>query len=112
MTAQGEKPRGSWSGFIGFALAAMGSAVGLGNVWRFPYITGKYGGGAFVLVYIGCVLIVGVPIMLAEFLIGRKAQRNAVGAFRALRPRSPWVLTGWLGVLTGFIILSYWRCSD
>ena len=108
MTAQGEKPRGSWSGFIGFALAAMGSAVGLGNVWRFPYITGKYGGGAFVLVYIGCVLIVGVPIMLVEFLIGRKAQRNAVGAFRALRPRSPWVLTGWLGVLTGFVILSYY----
>lgn len=86
----------------------MGSAVGLGNVWRFPYITGKYGGSAFVIVYIGCVLIVGVPIMLAEFLIGRKTQRNVVGAFRALRPASRWVITGWLGIISGFVILSYY----
>ncbi len=102
------KSRGSWSGLVGFVLAAIGSAIGLGNVWRFPYITGKYGGGAFVIVYIGCVLVVGVPIMLAEFLIGRKTQRNPVGAFRALRPGSPWVLTGWLGVISGFVILSYY----
>ncbi|MGH7929443.1 MAG: sodium-dependent transporter, partial [Candidatus Binatia bacterium] len=100
--------RGNWSGAVGFTLAAMGSAVGLGNVWRFPYITGEYGGAAFILVYIGCVLAVGVPIMLAEFLIGRKTQRNAVGAFRTLRPRSPWVVTGWLGVISGFAILSYY----
>lgn len=106
--APGEKSRGSWSGLTGFVLAAVGSAVGLGNVWRFPYITGQYGGGAFVIVYIGCVLIVGIPIMLAEFLIGRKTQRNAVGAFRALRPGSPWTLTGWLGVASGFVILSYY----
>jgi NSS family neurotransmitter:Na+ symporter len=86
----------------------MGSAVGLGNVWRFPYITGQYGGAAFILVYIACVLAVGVPIMLAEFLIGRKTQRNPVGAFRALRPRSPWILTGWLGVISGFVILSFY----
>lgn len=102
------KSRGTWSGIVGFVLAAMGSAVGLGNVWRFPYITGQYGGGAFVAVYIGCVLLVGVPIMLAEFLIGRKTERNPVGAFRALRPGSPWVGTGWLGVLSGFVILSYY----
>ncbi|MBI2089898.1 MAG: sodium-dependent transporter, partial [Deltaproteobacteria bacterium] len=108
MTAPGEKARGNWSGTIGFVLAAMGSAVGLGNVWRFPYITGKYGGSAFVVVYIGCVLIVGVPIMLAEFLIGRKTQRNVVGAFRGLRPASPWVITGWLGIVSGFVILSYY----
>lgn len=108
MTAPGEKARGNWSGTIGFVLAAMGSAVGLGNVWRFPYITGKYGGSAFVVVYIGCVLIVGVPIMLAEFLIGRKTQRNVVGAFRGLRPASPWVITGWLGIISGFVILSYY----
>ena len=88
------KSRGSWSGIVGFVLAAIGSAIGLGNVWRFPYITGQHGGGAFVIIYIGCVLAVGVPIMLAEFLIGRKTQRNPVGAFRALRPGSPWVLTG------------------
>jgi NSS family neurotransmitter:Na+ symporter len=100
--------RGSWSGAVGFVLASMGSAVGLGNVWRFPYITGQYGGAAFMLVYIGCVLGVGVPIMLAEFLIGRKTQKNPVGAFKALRPGSPWVVTGWLGVLSGFVILSYY----
>jgi neurotransmitter:Na+ symporter, NSS family len=105
-----QKPsaRGSWSGALGFILASMGSAVGLGNVWRFPYITGQYGGAAFMLVYIGCVLAVGVPIMLAEFLIGRKTQRNPVGAFKALRPGSPWIVTGWLGVLSGFVILSYY----
>lgn len=100
--------RGNWSGIIGFILAAIGSAIGLGNVWRFPYITGRYGGGAFVIVYIGCVLAVGIPIMLAELLIGRKTQRNCVGAFRKLRPGSPWVLTGWLGVVSGFVILSYY----
>ncbi|MEE8076358.1 MAG: sodium-dependent transporter [Candidatus Binatia bacterium] len=104
----GLKGRGNWSSVIGFVLAAIGSAIGLGNVWRFPYITGKYGGGAFVLVYIGCVLAVGIPIMLAEFLIGRKTQRNCVGAFRTLRPGSLWVFTGWLGVITGFVILSYY----
>lgn len=105
---KGETERGSWSGALGFVLASMGSAVGLGNVWRFPYIAGLYGGAAFILVYIGCVLAVGIPIMLAEFLIGRKSQRNPVGAFRAFRPGSPWVLPGWLGVVSGFVILSYY----
>ena len=100
--------RGNWSGAVGFILASMGSAVGLGNVWRFPYITGQYGGAAFILLYIGCVLAVGIPIMLAEFLIGRKTQRNPVGAFRTLRRGSPWVVIGWLGVLSGFVILSYY----
>jgi NSS family neurotransmitter:Na+ symporter len=93
---------------MGFLLAAIGSAIGLGNVWRFPYITGQYGGGAFVLVYIGCVFAVGIPIMLAEFLLGRKTQRNCVGAFKILRPGSPWVITGWLGVVSGFVILSFY----
>ena len=100
--------RGHWSGAVGFILAAMGSAVGLGNVWRFPYITGQYGGAAFILLYIGCVLAVGVPIILAEFLIGRKTQRNPVGAFSRLRPGSLWIITGWLGVVSGFVILSYY----
>lgn len=86
----------------------MGSAVGLGNVWRYPYITGQYGGAAFILLYVGCVLSVGIPLMVAEFLIGRKTQSNPVGAFRTLRPRSPWVFTGWLGVISGFVILSYY----
>jgi neurotransmitter:Na+ symporter, NSS family len=100
--------RGNWSGATGFILASMGSAVGLGNVWRYPYITGQYGGAAFILLYIGCVLAIGIPLMIAEFLIGRKTKRNPVGAFRKLRPRSPWLLTGWLGIVSAFTILSYY----
>ena len=101
--------RGNWGSRIGFILAAVGSAVGLGNIWKFPYITGVYGGGAFVLVYLGCILIVGVPIMVAELIIGAKSRKNPVGAFRALRSKkSPWQLTGWLGVAAGFIILSFY----
>ncbi len=68
--------RGKWGSKLGFILAAVGSAVGLGNIWKFPYITGVYGGGAFVLVYLGCILLVGVPIMVAELIIGSKS-RNA-----------------------------------
>jgi NSS family neurotransmitter:Na+ symporter len=101
--------RGNWGSRIGFILAAVGSAVGLGNIWKFPYITGVYGGGAFVLVYLGCILIVGVPIMVAELIIGSKSRKNPVGAFRVLRSKkSPWQLTGWLGVAAGFIILSFY----
>ena len=100
--------RGTWSSAVGFILACVGSAVGLGNVWRYPYITGEYGGAAFIFLYIGCVLAIGIPLMLAEFLIGRKTQRNPVGAFRALRPRSLWFCAGWLGVVCSFVILSYY----
>ncbi|MCK4574006.1 MAG: sodium-dependent transporter, partial [candidate division Zixibacteria bacterium] len=101
--------RGTWTTRFGFILAAAGSAVGLGNIWKFPYITGVYGGGAFVLVYLGCVVIVGLPLMIAEFMIGRRAQENPVGAFQRLhRDGSPWQLVGWLGVASGFIILSFY----
>lgn len=101
--------RGQWSTRFGFILAAAGSAVGLGNIWKFPYITGVYGGGAFVLVYLGCVLAVGLPLMIAELIIGRRAQQNPVGAFQVLhRPGSPWQIAGWLGVASGFLILSYY----
>ena len=100
--------RGNWSGALGFILASVGSAVGLGNVWRYPYITGQYGGAAFIFLYIGCVLAIGVPLLLAEFLIGRKTHRNPVGAFRTFRPGSPWVSAGWLGVISSFVILSYY----
>jgi NSS family neurotransmitter:Na+ symporter len=104
-------PRGRlhWSSRFGFILAAAGSAVGLGNIWKFPYITGVYGGGAFVIVYLGCVLVVGLPLMIAELMIGRRAQQNPVGAFQELhRPGSSWQLVGWLGVASGFVILSYY----
>jgi len=100
--------RDHWATKFGFVLAAAGSAIGLGNIWRFPYKAGQYGGGAFVLAYIISVIIIGIPIMIAEFIIGRSAQRNPVGAFKKLRKSRFWPLVGWLGVLSGFTILSYY----
>lgn len=101
--------RAQWGSRLGFVLAAAGSAVGLGNIWKFPYITGANGGGWFVLIYLLCIALVGLPIMMAEIFIGRSAQRSPVGAFRALsKPRSPWMGIGWLGVAAGFVILSYY----
>lgn len=100
--------RGQWSSRVGFILAAAGSAVGLGNIWRFPYITGQSGGAAFVVIYLLCVLLICLPYLFAELVLGRYAQKNPVGAIRTIRPRSPWVLVGGLGVLTGVFILSYY----
>lgn len=100
--------RGEWSSKIGFILAASGSAIGLGNIWRFPYITGKNGGAAFVLIYLVIVVIIGLPYMLGELALGRAAQRNPVGAIEAIRPKSAWKGVGYLGVLTGLGILSFY----
>ena len=102
-----EAHREHWGSKIGFILAAAGSAVGLGNIWRFPYITGKYGGAAFVLVYLAIVLVLGFSVMLAEMAIGRKAQLNAVGSFEKLAGGA-WPIVGWMGVLAGFMILSFY----
>jgi neurotransmitter:Na+ symporter, NSS family len=105
----GNRPRVLWASRFGFVLAAAGSAIGLGNIWKFPYITGQHGGGAFVLVYLACIVLVGVPILMAELLIGRQGRRDAVGCFAALeRPRSPWMLVGWGGVAASFILLSFY----
>ena len=93
---------------LGAVLAAAGSAVGLGNIWRFPIETGQNGGAAFILIYIGCVLLLGIPIMMSEFLIGRHTQSNTAGAYRLLAPGTPWRWVGRLGVLSGFVILSYY----
>ncbi|OUU20280.1 MAG: sodium-dependent transporter [Planctomycetia bacterium TMED53] len=101
--------RGQWSSRWGFILAAAGGAVGLGNIWKFPYITGENGGGYFVLIYLLFILLIGLPIMVAEVLVGRSTQKSPVGAFKSLSsPGSLWAVPGWLGVLTGFIILSYY----
>ena len=100
--------RGKWGSKLGFVLAAAGSAIGLGNIWRFPTVTGENGGAAFVIVYIACVLLIGVPIMLAEFTIGRRAKSDPMGAFRKLAPGTLWKFVGALGVLTGLMILSYY----
>jgi len=106
------EPRGQWSGRLGFILAATGSAIGLGNLWKFPYITHENNGGAFVLVYIAMVALVGVPIMMAEILMGRRTQQSPVGAFKAMAAghtgSRAWPGVGWLGVVSGFTILSYY----
>ena len=102
--------RGNWASKLGFILAAAGSAVGLGNIWKFPYVTGKNGGGLFVLVYLVCVALVGLPIMISEVLLGRATQRSPVAAFRRCTSaeHSPWNGVGWLGVAAGFVILSFY----
>lgn len=100
------KPREQWGSKIGFILAASGSAVGLGNLWRFPFMAGQNGGGAFVLIYFAILIIVGFTLMLAELTIGRKTQLSPVGAYRSLDKRFTWV--GAIGVLAGFLILSFY----
>lgn len=103
------QPRGQWATRLGFILAAAGSAIGLGNIWKFPYITGQNGGGAFVLVYLFCIAVVGLPIMISELMIGHHTQKDAVGAFAVLEnDRSPWQLAGWFSVAAAFVILSYY----
>ena len=100
--------REHWTTRLGFILAAAGSAVGLGNIWRFPFVAGEEGGAAFLLIYLALIIIIGYPVMVVEMSIGKKTQRNPVGAFKSLAPNTPWWLVGALGVLTGFIILSYY----
>ena len=100
--------RGHWGSGLGFVLAAVGSAIGLGNIWRFPTLAGENGGGAFLFVFVFTTFLIGVPVMLAELALGRKTQRNPVGAYRELAPGSLWKLAGALGVLTGLVILSYY----
>ena len=104
--------RGLWSSRWVFFLAATGSAVGLGNIWKFPYITGQNGGGAFVLVYLGCILLIGIPLLMAEVMIGRRGRQNPDGAVARLAREAGastrWRAAGWLGGLTGFLILSFY----
>lgn len=100
--------RANFGSKLGVILATAGSAVGLGNVWRFPYMAGEYGGAAFILVYVGCVLLLGIPCMVSEFIIGRHAATNTARAFRSLGGRSPFALIGYLGVFTGFMITGYY----
>jgi len=103
---------GEWSNRWIFILAATGSAVGLGNIWKFPYITGENGGGAFVLVYLMCVAAIGIPIMMAEVLLGRRGRQSPINTMRELAGAEgvsqSWQLLGWSGVIAGFLILSYY----
>ena len=99
--------RENWGSRFGFIMAAAGSAVGLGNIWRFPYTTGENGGGAFLLIYLAIIFGFGLAVVMAEMLIGRTAQKNPVGAFKQLGGKA-WPLVGYMGVLTGFIITSFY----
>lgn len=93
---------------IGVVAAAAGSAVGLGNMWRFPSQAADGGGAIFIFLYIACILFFGIPVMMSEFIIGRSARVNTAGAFRKLAPGTPWKWVGRLGVLTGFLILGFY----
>ncbi len=95
-------------GKLGVILATAGSAVGLGNIWRFPYMTGENGGAAFILIYLVCVLMLGVPGMIAEFVVGRHSSANAARAYRALSGGKPWAVIGYVGVVTSMIILGFY----
>jgi len=100
--------RGNFGSKLGIILATAGSAVGLGNVWRFPYMAGENGGAVFILIYIACILIVGVPGMLSEFVVGRHAQTNAARAYEKISGRRPWRLVGYLGIFTSTVILGFY----
>ena len=103
-----ENERASFNSKLGAVLAAAGSAVGLGNIWRFPYEAGSHGGAAFILVYIGCVILLGLPIMIAEFSVGRRSHASTGKAYETLAPGTPWKWLGFLGVLTVLLILGYY----
>lgn len=103
---------GQWSSRLAFVLAATGAAVGLGNIWRFPYVTGEHGGGAFVIIYLACVFAIGLPLFMAEAMLGRRGRRNPINAMQLLSQEeaghSGWQVAGWIGVATGILILSYY----
>lgn len=102
------KQRGQWGSSLGFILATSGAAVGLGNIQRFPYIVTEAGGAGFVFIYLLCVALIGLPLILVEFAIGRHTQRNPVCAIERLKPGTKWKWVGGLGILTAFCILSYY----
>lgn len=98
--------RENWGSKFGFIMAAAGSAVGLGNIWRFPYLTGENGGGAFIVIYLGFILAIGLSIMIAEFTVGRRSQLAAVGAYKSINRR--WTFAGVIGVISGFFIMGFY----
>jgi len=100
--------REGFSTKFGIICAAAGSAIGLGNIWRFPFMAGEHGGGAFLMIYLGIVLVLGIPIMLSEFIIGRRGQKNTFGAFRTLAPGKAWWIIGVMGIVAAFVILAFY----
>ena len=103
-----ENSRGSFGSKLGVILATAGSAVGLGNIWRFPYMTGQNGGAAFILIYLVCIFMLGIPGMVAEFIIGRHSAANAARSYKNLSNGKPWGVIGYMGVFTSMIILGFY----
>lgn len=103
-----QKNRENWGSRTGFILATVGSAVGLGNIWRFPTVVGQSGGGAFLIIYLLIIFIIGVPLIIGELAIGRRGQSNIVSSFKSIKPGSKWWIIGTLGVTTGFVVLSFY----
>ena len=112
MASERKSIHGQWSSRLVFILAATGSAVGLGNIWKFPYITGENGGGTFVLVYLLCIALIGVPIMIAEIMLGRRGRQSPINTMKTLAEEESrnkhWAWLGWMGMIAGFLILSYY----
>lgn len=100
--------RDGFSSKFGIICATAGSAIGLGNIWRFPYVVGENGGGAFILVYLAFILLLGIPVMLSELVIGRRGQLNTFGTFRKLAPGKPWWIIGVMGIAAAFMILAFY----
>lgn len=103
-----EQNRATFGSKLGVIMATVGCAVGLGNIWRFPYMIGQNGGAAFLAIYIICIILLGLPVMLSEFFIGRYTRKNAAGAFKVLAPGTKWSLIGYNGVLASFLILGFY----
>lgn len=101
-------PREQWGSRYGFVLATIGGAVGIGNIWRFSYVAGENGGAVFLFIYLVFVLLIGIPLMIAEFSIGRHSQGDAISAFETTSKAGPWRTVGWLGVLAAILLLSYY----
>jgi neurotransmitter:Na+ symporter, NSS family len=103
-----EEQREQWSSKIGFILASAGAAIGLGAIWKFPYVTGTNGGGAFFLLFIAFTLLIGLPMLISEFVIGRGSKKEAVSAYQKLAPKSGWTWIGKFGLVGCFLLLSFY----
>lgn len=108
MNRQENQERAVFSSKFAAVATTVGSAVGLGNIWRFPYEAGVHGGGAFLICYIAFVFMIGVPVLCAEFAMGRATRSNIFGAYRSLQPHQPWYLAGYIGILASLLILSFY----
>ena len=100
--------RDQFTSKIGFILAAAGSAIGLGAIWKFPYMAGTNGGSVFILLFVLCTVLIGLPILIAEFMIGRRGQKDPITSFKEQAPGKPWFMIGWIGLVACGLILSFY----